>query len=154
LDFNNDREEQWRSVYNELELFLKANLHTEAHEKVLDCFRTCRNPENGGKGQGVPAAAGNSTNIPMNLALSSMPLLTDSPASPPSLPPTKRIRVEEVPLSSTTTGGTGVGGRLTLLDLWTRRTEKIKPVSMPPLKLYPNRTEEKGREKGNKMNES
>ena len=36
------RDEQWRAVYSEVETFLRANLHSPAHQSVLDCFMESR----------------------------------------------------------------------------------------------------------------
>jgi hypothetical protein len=39
------KDEQWRVVYSEIESFLRANLHSPAHESVLECFMESRNKE-------------------------------------------------------------------------------------------------------------
>lgn len=39
------RDEQWKMVYGELETFIRANLHTEMHKKVLECLLESRSAD-------------------------------------------------------------------------------------------------------------
>lgn len=122
------REEQWRSVYNELEAFLRANLHSENHKKVLECFLESRRADSkvdsrsGNKTQDMEKALANLANFGTSAIATPTPSSVDSPMSPPPSETARIIR-------------TGNGNGSSLLSLWNKKTEKknLRVLSNPTL---------------------
>lgn len=42
---SNFSDEQWKMVYGELETFIRSNLHSDLHRKVLECLMASRSSE-------------------------------------------------------------------------------------------------------------
>jgi len=116
------RDEQWRSVYNEVENFLRANLHSEAHQKVLECFMESR--QNDSKSfTKLDKEKGNDIADSKSMKT----VIADSPASP-------------TPMTSVIQGGSDdmdTSSQPNLLALWRLKTEKKDLRALPPtFKLY------------------
>ena len=136
------RDEQWKAVYNEIEKFIQANLHSPAHEKVLQCFQASRRQENGhGPKSGLDLILDEVSN---SKVIADSPMSPTSPtdaAAPISLVlPTKssgKVRLEAVHTSSSSSRQ-DESKKMNLYELWTQRTSKPDFRQFPDhLKLYP-----------------
>ena len=133
------KEEQYRTMFNELEKYLGYHTRTERHHKVLDCLLEVRNKPIGdrsSRGGGGPSTAEGGVDVDVALReldkysamterekndfnMSNDGCLrstTESPMSPTSLgPPVKKAK--------SMFGPGGTQGR-SLLDIWTQKIEK------------------------------
>jgi len=144
------RDEQWKSVYTELETYIRANLNSENHKKVLECFLESRRRDD--KVLSTKEEVKTKLKDPsLNNAIGELANLinpnvdTDSPMSPPAI----AEPVDQVDDSVPETG------KVNLLTLWLQRTEKSDCRSLPStgLKLYAQ-LEEKDKEKQAKLQAS
>ncbi|CAG7828139.1 unnamed protein product [Allacma fusca] len=113
------KDEQWRVVYSEIESFLRANLHSPAHESVLECFMESRHDE---EKNTEKESDSKSTENKGKRSGSNGNMKSESFSPPPQ----KKLRLES-----------GAEPRTNLLTLWRLKTEKKSPRILPEgLKLY------------------
>ncbi|ODM99401.1 Protein asunder [Orchesella cincta] len=156
------RDDQWKMVYGELETFIRANLHSETHKKVLECLLDCRStdksttvsdPRIQDSGNGDKGSRGGKE-INAEAALEEIKLLTSTPKSPVTDSPMSP------PMSGSTTDvlDTNKVCRPNLLTLWMQKTEKRDLRTLTGGKLYPHlassSNDQEGTGKSSRKNEA
>ncbi|XP_071448707.1 integrator complex subunit 13 [Hetaerina americana] len=111
------REEQYRTMWSELEVFMRANMHSEQHQRVLNCLLECRNKTDEDRAKG-PASV-KEERVGLNQALREFGMFGEAGGG--GTPPQE---------GSASQGGAptgGAGARATVI-----RATTDSPMSPPP----------------------
>lgn len=126
---NQKREDQYKTIWNELEMLLKNNLHTPDHRNIYNCLLECHKFNFDDDKVELDDALRELDNLPSTSTnpdlqrVSVIRATTDSPMSPPPLtsitPPLSRAYTTATTTSTTTTTNTR-----TLLDMFAQQNDK------------------------------